>query len=83
MFLMIALAYFDLRRRVLLIQIVFAALNGAFSLTSVHIGFAWYGYGYFLASLVTCTLAFGVARESIRQLPYLAFIGNNPARKQT
>jgi uncharacterized membrane protein len=83
MFLMITLAYFDLRRRVLFIQIVFAVLNGVFSLASVQIGFAWYGYGYFLASLIACALAFGVARESIRQLPYLAFIGNNPALKQT
>lgn len=79
MFLMITLAYFDLRRRVLFIQIVFAVLNGVFSLASVHAGFAWYGYGYFLASLATCAIAFGVAWESIRGLPYLAFIGNNPA----
>ena len=78
LFLTITLSYFDLRRRVLTIQLIFVGLNGAFSLASIRFGFSWYGYGYFLACLITCLIAFALTAGGLRRLPYLAFIGNNP-----
>ncbi|MBI1205931.1 MAG: hypothetical protein GC191_01445 [Azospirillum sp.] len=79
LFATVLMAYFDLRRRNLFLQLVFLALNfGATSLFAA-LGFPWYGYGYFLASLVAFSVAYLVAADALARLPYLAFIGNNPS----
>jgi uncharacterized membrane protein len=73
------LAYFDLRRRLLAVNLLFLGLNALLTAWSMSRGFAWYGYGYFLAALLSCVVAFALVSSSIARLPYLTFIGNNAA----
>ncbi|WP_416896497.1 MAG: exopolysaccharide Pel transporter PelG [Minwuia sp.] len=77
MFVGIVLAYFDLRRTMLLIQVIYLALNGLLTWATLELGFAWYGYGYFLASLLTFVLAYALCAWNVGRLPYLTFVRNN------
>ncbi len=79
----VVLAYFDLRRKLLAVNLLFLALNGCLTAWSLSRGFAWYGYGYFLAALITCVVTFVLVSSSIARLPYLTFIGNNAAVRQS
>jgi len=79
MLISIVLFYFDSRRTVLLINLVFIISNFAFTSFSLHMGFAWYGFGYFLASLLTFSVAYILVILSLRDLLYLAFVRQNPA----
>ncbi len=80
-FVAVVLAYFDLRRKLLLVYFLLFATNTVFSLVSVRMGFAYYGYGFFLSALVTLVVAYGLAAWSVGRLPYLTFIANNPSVK--
>ena len=42
-------------------------------------GFPWYGYGYFLASLLAFAVAYLMVADAVRRLPYFAFVANNPS----
>lgn len=81
LFASIALAYFDLRRQVLVAQTLFLVLNGGLTWLTLQMGYAWYGYGYFAAA----SLAFGYAATvliyEVQRLPYTTFVANNPALK--
>ncbi|PJK28800.1 exopolysaccharide Pel transporter PelG [Minwuia thermotolerans] len=77
MFVGIVLAYFDLRRVMLLVQVVFLLTNGLFTWATMEMGFAWYGYGYFMASLVTFVLGYGLCAWYVGRLPFLTFVQNN------
>jgi uncharacterized membrane protein len=79
LFASIALAYFDLRRHVLGVQVLFLALIALCTWAGQQAGFEWYGYGYFLASALSFGVAASLAIYEIRRLPYLTFILNNPA----
>jgi uncharacterized membrane protein len=81
LFLTIVLAYFDLRRQVLLVHGLFFALNAGGTLLTLSLGEAWYGYGYVLASVVTAAAAALSAMNAVGRLPYLTFVANNPALK--
>lgn len=83
MCLTVMLAYFDLRRLMMAVNLLFLALNAALTLWSLSRGFAWYGYGYFLAALLTCSVAFVFVARSMARLPYLTFVGNNAALHET
>jgi uncharacterized membrane protein len=74
---MAIISYFDLRRELLAVSAVFLVLNFAFTLASLHMGLGYYGYGYFLAALVTCLFAMLLASSRIARLPYMTFIANN------
>ena len=52
-------------------------LNGGLTWVTLEMGFAWYGYGYFLASLLTFVLAYGLCAWNVGRLPYLTFVRNN------
>jgi polysaccharide biosynthesis protein PelG len=82
LFASIALAYFDLRRQVLLAQILFFALNGALTWVTLQLGFPWYGYGYFAAAALSFGYVASVLLYEIHRLPYTTFILNNPALRQ-
>lgn len=75
----VVLSYFDLRRRNLVAQTVYLVANGAFTLLFSEFGFAWYGYGYFLGSLVAFVAAYLMVADALRRLPYFAFVANNPS----
>jgi uncharacterized membrane protein len=79
LFLSIILAYFDLRRSVLLVQIVFFCVNAGATMVTLELGYAWYGYGYFSACVIAACLSGLIASDAVRRLPYLTFIANNPA----
>jgi uncharacterized membrane protein len=82
LFLSIVMAYFDLRRAVLMTQLLFLALNTAGTALTVHLGFEWYGYGYFAAALISAAVAALIATDAVARLPYLTFVLNNPALKR-
>lgn len=77
MFVGIVLAYFDLRKVMLLVQFVFLLTNGLFTWATMEMGFAWYGYGYFLAALVTFLFGYGLCAWHVGRLPFLTFVRNN------
>ncbi len=81
LFAMIILSYFDARRTVMGIQVFFLAANVVLTLVSMQIGFAYYGYGYFLSSLLTFVLAAFVMYRHLADLSYHAFITHNKAVK--
>ncbi|MBM3548996.1 MAG: hypothetical protein FJX54_18805 [Alphaproteobacteria bacterium] len=80
-FVSVILAYFDLRRKLLFVYFLLFVTNTVFSLISVQMGFAYYGYGFFLSALVTLVVAYALAAWSVGRLPYLTFIANNPSVK--
>jgi polysaccharide biosynthesis protein PelG len=77
LFLIILLSYFDLRRETLWLQILFCSANGIFTLIAREAGFAFYGYGYFLACVVAFGAAFLVTAHHLERLPYQTFVLNN------
>lgn len=79
MFLMIVLSYFDLRKPVLWINLLFFGLNGALTLLGMGMGFQFYGYGYFLAALMTFAAAYLTLFHHLERLPYYVFVKNNPS----
>ncbi|MGE3624056.1 MAG: exopolysaccharide Pel transporter PelG [Bdellovibrionales bacterium] len=77
LFLLVLLTYFDNRRACLIIQTVFLATNAVFTWGSIQAGFAYYGFGYFLASFLTFILASVVLSRHVARLPYHTFISSN------
>jgi len=77
LFLLILLSYFDCRRTNLSIQLVFLLSNALFTIISMRAGFQYYGYGYFIASLITFILAAIAVTKHMMRLPYHTFITNN------
>lgn len=77
LFLMIFLAYFDLRRIVLVLAALFFAANAVLTLATLRLGFPFYGYGYFLSALMAFAAAFVATDYFIRRVPYQTFIRNN------
>ncbi len=77
LFEMIILSYFDHRRVVMWTQVFFLLSNTLLTLWSMNMGFPYYGYGYFLSSLLTFLITSVALFSHIRQLPYHAFITTN------
>ena len=75
----IVLHYFDSRRSVLHINLVFLLTNLLFSLVSVRMGVAWYGAGYFVACVVTFAFAYLAVQRTFRDMLYRAFVRQNAA----
>ncbi|MBF0294615.1 MAG: exopolysaccharide Pel transporter PelG [Magnetococcales bacterium] len=76
-FLIIVLSYFDLRRMILLVSAFFLLTNGWFNWHYMQFGFAYYGYGYFLASLVSFVLAYLITFRKVEDLIYQTFVVSN------
>lgn len=81
LFLTIVLSYFDLRRKMLYVSLVFLVTNATFTYISAQMGFEYYGYGYFLSCLVTLLYAYAVTAHEVLRLPYLSFVLNNASVK--
>jgi uncharacterized membrane protein len=73
----IVLAYFDRRMDVLWLQAVYLALNGGLSALFMALGYPFYGYGYFLASLIVMVLAYLVCLRRVQDLDFLTFLRQN------
>ncbi len=78
-FLGVFIAYFDHRPGVLLVNTFFLVANVSLSVATLYFGFSSYGYGFFLASLLTFAVASVVLERYVRNLPYHTFISNNTA----
>lgn len=82
LFSVIILSYFDRRVEFMCIHAFFFVTNALFTALSIHWGYAYYGYGYFISSLLTFLVASFVLFNHVRKLPYHAFItSNNSLRK--
>ncbi len=77
LFLLILLSYFDNRKTVCTMQLFFLAANILFTSISLQSGFRYYGYGYFLASLLTFLFTMLLTTRYLLHLPYHTFITNN------
>ncbi len=73
----VVLAYFDLRRAMLSVYCVLLATNVVFTLVTLDLGFAYYGYGYFFSALVSFVVVAVMVGYYVSQLPYLTFVRNN------
>jgi len=71
------LAYFDLRRLNIAYQTFFLVTNTGFTLLALEAGFPYYGYGYFVAALLTAVVGFAGLAIVLRRLPYITFVTNN------
>ena len=73
----IVLAYLDLNHLTLGLHVLFLVVNAAGTLVSLRLGFAYYGYGYFVASVVAFLAACVITLRCLDDLPYHAFITGN------
>jgi polysaccharide biosynthesis protein PelG len=83
LFVLIVFAYFDLRILALKITLFFLVANALGTAWTLHAGFTWYGYGYFLSALASFMLAYTIMLKKLANLPYLSFIESNPSIRQT
>lgn len=83
LFELIILSYFDCRKLTMWIQGFYLLANAIFTLWTIHLGFPYYGFGYFLSSLCAFVFTSFVLLEHIRKLPYHAFITNNNSLRPT
>ena len=73
------LLFFDRRRRYLMLQALFLALNMGLAIASLRLGENTYGAGYFLACLIASAFAYRMAEKTFERLNFLTFLGNNPS----
>ena len=73
----IVLSYFDLRMATLRLQLLFLATNALFTFVTLKAGVPYYGYGYFLATIITFAAAFLTAAFYLNRLPYQTFVMSN------
>ena len=67
------LLYLDLRGSVLLVSTVFLGTNLIFTLITIRGGYAFYGYGFLYASLISLIVAVVLLDNRFRNLEYLTF----------
>lgn len=77
LFLMILLSYFDDRKGVLVTQALFCFANIAFTILTKNLGFIYYGYGFFLAALISFISSTLLLERYARELPYHTFVTQN------
>jgi uncharacterized membrane protein len=73
----IVLSYFNLRKTTLKIQLLFLAANAVLSYVTMRLGFPYYGFGYFLATLITFSATFLATAHYLGRLPYQTFVVSN------
>jgi uncharacterized membrane protein len=79
LFTMVTMSYFDLRRELLVVSVAFLVLNTGLTLVTLRLGPDFYGYGYFLACLLSAILAYAVSAFTVTRLPYVTFVAHNRA----
>lgn len=77
LFEIIILSYFDNRRMVMWISGLYLALNTSITIWTLYLGFPFYGYGYFLSSLLVFVITSVVLFSYVKKLPFHAFITSN------
>ncbi len=69
----IILFYYDLRKHVLTICLLFLSSNVLFSMLSIKFGIQFYGYGYTYACFVSLIFAYYLLDKSLEDLEYITF----------
>ncbi|MBF0452863.1 MAG: exopolysaccharide Pel transporter PelG [Candidatus Magnetomorum sp.] len=69
----IILFYFDQRKSVLLVTMVFLSCNFGFSLLTTKLGIQYYGYGYTYCCLFSLLTAFQQLDSKLKNLEYITF----------
>ncbi|MBK1669296.1 hypothetical protein CKO28_14760 [Rhodovibrio sodomensis] len=77
MFVLVVLAYFDLRRLALGLQLFFLVTSGVFTYITIELGYAYYGFGVMFATGLSFLTAYIALARFVQNLPYEAFIANN------
>lgn len=77
LFELIILSYFDCRKVTMWIQAFYLLANAVLTMWTIKLGFPYYGFGYFLSSVMTFLLTSFVLFDHIQKLPYHAFITRN------
>jgi len=77
LFQMIILSYFDNRKLVMMLGIAYLVLNTVLTLWTLELGFQYYGFGYFLSSMIIFAITSIILFRYIKRLPYHAFITSN------
>ncbi|MBV8577463.1 MAG: exopolysaccharide Pel transporter PelG [Acetobacteraceae bacterium] len=75
---MVVISYFDLRRVLLSVSAVFLVLNTTLTLGGLWLGLGYFGYGYFMAAVLSMVYAYVAVASRLLRLPYMTFIANNP-----
>lgn len=70
---LMVLLYLDLRGSVLIVSTVFLVSNLAFTVGSMQLGYAFYGYGFLYASVLSLVVAVPLLRNRFDRLEYLTF----------
>ena len=68
--------YFDLRKESLIITSLFALLNAVLTYVSIKLGPYYYGYGFFLALLVSLVAGILLLRRVLYEIHYRTFMLN-------
>lgn len=66
--------YLDLRRDVVLLTATLLVTNAVFSIASIHLGAAWFGYGFALAMLVTVLAGVWILNRRLEALEFETFM---------
>ncbi|MFW5499358.1 MULTISPECIES: exopolysaccharide Pel transporter PelG [unclassified Maridesulfovibrio] len=69
----IILFYFDQRKEVLTVTLVFLISNVGLTWLSMQLGFTFYGYGYCYSCFIALMCAYHLVSKSVRDLEYLTF----------
>ncbi len=77
LFLNIFLYYFDCRKKALYLLTTYLLLNGSLTWVSLGMGYEYYGYGYFLSSMIIFVISAFVFIHHIENLIYHTFITAN------
>jgi len=72
--LVVLLLYFDCRREVLILTLIFTALNGVLTYFSIRAGFAFFGYGYAAACMVPLLVGLVMLDRRILHLEFHTFV---------
>lgn len=70
------LFYLDRRKTALLLSALFAILNFFFTLTSIHLGVFYFGYGFAMALLVTNIIGSFIVNYNFNHLEYETFMNH-------
>ena len=72
--LLVILLYFDCRREVLTLSILFTVLNGLLTFLTIKAGYAFFGYGYAAACFVPLLVGVFLLDRRILHLEFYTFV---------
>ncbi len=76
-FVMTFLNYFDLKKHVAMLSILFFSMNAIMTAVTGYLGYSWYGYGYFFSTLFVFLISLVILIREVNWLKYSCLIGNN------